>query len=107
MQKKQYYQIITTKEKIKSTSYELQLGYYKRFKFIERFDFLIFRGKDLIGKYTLKNQELEVQKLVFLVNNTTSILLDQNKIANAAGKIMQEIKQKVEVLKTHFSHEKF
>ena len=100
MQKKQYYQIVTTKEKIKNTSYELQLGYYKRFRFLERFDLLIFRGEDLIGKYTLKENELEIQKLVFLVNSTTSILLDQNKIADAAGKIKQEIKQKVEVLKT-------
>ena len=53
----------------------------------------------MIGKYTLKENELEIQKLVFLVNSTTSILLDQHKIADAAGRILQEIKQKIEVLK--------
>jgi len=97
MQKKQYYQLITTKEKIKNTSYALQIGYYKKYRFFERFDFLIFRGEDLIGKYTLKGEELEIQKLVFLVNNTTSILLDQHSIADAVGKVMQEIKQKKEI----------
>ena len=100
MQKKHDYQLITVKEKIKNTSYALQMGYYRKYMFFERIDFLIFRGEDLIGKYTLKEEELEIQKLVFLVNSTTSILLDQHSIADAAGKLMQEIKQKRELLKS-------
>ena len=89
--------VSTRKYKIKRTSYEVNLEYYKKWFFKPRYTINIFRGADLIGKKSFKEPILE--HFMSAVHGVTSVRLDDSAVAEAISAALIDLRDRIEEAK--------
>ncbi|MGQ4833675.1 MAG: hypothetical protein ACP6IS_07255 [Candidatus Asgardarchaeia archaeon] len=90
-------QVTSRKIKIRRTSYEVNISYFKKWFFRPKYTLSVFRGTSLIGSKTLKEPILEF--LIAAVHQLTSVRLDDSLVADAIGEALTDLKKRIEEAK--------
>ena len=90
-------QVESRKFKVKRTSYEVSVAYFKKWFFKPKYTINVFRGTTLLGSRTFKEPILEY--LMAAVHQLTSVRLDDSAVANAINEALIDLERRVEEAK--------
>ena len=90
-------QVESRKVKVKRTSYEVSVAYFKKWFFKPKYIINVFRGATLLGSRTFKEPVLEY--LMATVHQFTSVRLDDSSVANAINEALIDLERRIEEVK--------